>query len=101
MLELGDEAQALHRELGRAVVDADSRCEIAHVVIVGAFAADVAGEIRRVWPASRVTVRRRLDAAAIRAASRRVQPGDAVLVKASRGVGLERLVAALQGAGGD
>ena len=101
MLELGAEAPALHRELGRAVVDADSRCTIAHVVIVGAFAADVAGEIRRVWPASRVTVRRRLDAAAIRAASRRVQPGDAVLVKASRGVGLERLVAALQGAGGD
>lgn len=96
MLELGAHAKALHRELGLYVIDVDSRRSLEHAFLVGPAWAEGETQIRRVWPATRVTRRAELDASMISAIRDRIRPGDAVLVKGSRGIGLERLVAALR-----
>ncbi len=85
MLELGEREHALHAELGAQAREAN----VELLVTVGARAAaagpSFGGEVREFATAA--------DAAA--ALPGLVQPGDAVLVKGSRGIGLEVVVAAL------
>jgi UDP-N-acetylmuramyl pentapeptide synthase len=85
MLELGPQAPALHREIGRYA--AAQGVEL--LVAVGPLAAEMAGafdgEAHTVPDAER--------AAALLEGL--LAAGDTVLVKASRGVGLERVSAAL------
>lgn len=100
MLELGVEAPALHAELGERVVEVDRRASIDLAIFVGPMSAHAADAVRRAWPASdstRVVAQPALDVAAIAAL---VRPGDAVLLKASRGMGLERAAAAIADAAG-
>jgi UDP-N-acetylmuramoyl-tripeptide--D-alanyl-D-alanine ligase len=79
MLELGPQERALHRELGPYVSDAG----VDVLVAVGPLAAELGegfrGEVHAVPDA----------AAAAEAADAIVRSGDVVLVKGSRGVGLE------------
>jgi UDP-N-acetylmuramoyl-tripeptide--D-alanyl-D-alanine ligase len=104
MLELGDETESLHAELGRHVIDADSRCAIEHAFFVGPRARVAADRVRRVWPAKRCTVTGETTEAVAddvtdaiaRGLARRLGAGDAVLLKASRGIGLERVAEALR-----
>lgn len=85
MLELGPTSGALHEELGRRAADAG----IDEVVAVGSLGDRiVAGAAEAGIPA--VTAQR--DAVA---ASLSLSPGDVVLIKASRGVGLEKVAAEL------
>ena len=90
MLELGDAEEALHERAGEAVgprLDA--------ILAVGELApALLRGAARgRLEP---VALHAAADAgAAVEAALALVQPGDAVLVKGSRGIRLERVVDAL------
>jgi UDP-N-acetylmuramoyl-tripeptide--D-alanyl-D-alanine ligase len=89
MRELGDTAEALHREVGRKV---GPRLDV--LAAVGPLAASFLEGARaseRV-PSTLVSFP---DAAAAAAAVDLVQPGDSVLVKASRGVKLEAVVDAL------
>jgi UDP-N-acetylmuramoyl-tripeptide--D-alanyl-D-alanine ligase len=90
MLELGDAADAGHREVGRA---AAAVCDL--LCVVGPGAEGIAGGAREAGlPAGRLIVA--ADPAV--AAERLVEvlhAGDVVLVKASRGVALEVLVDAL------
>jgi UDP-N-acetylmuramoyl-tripeptide--D-alanyl-D-alanine ligase len=94
MLELGPDASRLHEDVGRAVPkDAWLYAAGSHAADLerGARAAGVeAGRIRRFddVPAMADTV------------ARDVAPGDLVLVKASRGMRLERVVEALMGPSG-
>ena len=85
MLELGPDERALHREIGAAVADAG----VDVLVTVGPLAAAMLeafdGEGHAVADAG--------EAAAL--AADLVEPGDVVLVKASRGVGLEVVAEAL------
>ena len=80
MRELGARSRELHRRIGQAV----SAAELDYLVAVGgdaaeiAAAAEVPGEFHD-YPQD-----------AARALAGRLQPGDALLLKASRGVGLER-----------
>ena len=97
MLELGAAAERLHREIGLAVAAGPWRV----LVSVGTCARWIADEavaagfpVQQVWRYSDAPA-----AAADTAAW--VQPGDAVLVKASRGIGLERVAAALLGKRGE
>jgi UDP-N-acetylmuramyl pentapeptide synthase len=86
MLELGPQGPALHREVGEHA--RGSGVEL--LVTVGALAAEMAegfqGDSRTIADA----------AAAAEAVPALVHAGDTVLVKGSRGVGLERVSAALR-----
>jgi UDP-N-acetylmuramoyl-tripeptide--D-alanyl-D-alanine ligase len=85
MLELGPQAQSLHRELGEHA-DASG---VALLVTVGPLAAEMrsgfAGESHAVADAQ----------AAAELVPELLRDGDTVLVKASRGVGLERVTASV------
>jgi UDP-N-acetylmuramoyl-tripeptide--D-alanyl-D-alanine ligase len=85
MLELGADEREHHRQIGAYA--ASSRVDV--LVTVGPLAAEMAarfeGEVHAVADA----------AAAARLARDLVSPGDVVLVKGSRGVGLEVVAEAL------
>lgn len=95
MLELGPAEENLHRAVGRAVAAGPWQV----LVCVGTRSIWIADEaVSAGFPARQVW--RYPDAVAAAADTGAwVQPGDAVLVKASRGIGLERVVAALLGEG--
>jgi UDP-N-acetylmuramoyl-tripeptide--D-alanyl-D-alanine ligase len=90
MLELGPQARALHREIGTHA----ARGGVGLLVTVGPLAAEMAsgfaGESYTVPDA----------AAAAELLPRLVRDDDTILVKASRGVGLEHAVSALAAEGG-
>jgi UDP-N-acetylmuramoyl-tripeptide--D-alanyl-D-alanine ligase len=90
MLELGDEAGSLHRALGREAAFAG----LAGLAAVGDFAAEVAAGAKEAG-LSRSMITRDPEAAAAAVADWSA-PGDWILVKASRGMRLERAVEALQ-----
>jgi len=93
MLELGEAEEALHREIGRAVAAGPWQV----LVCVGARSRWIADEAvaagfsaRQIW--------RYPDASAAAADTAAwARTGDAILVKASRGIGLERVATALLG----
>jgi UDP-N-acetylmuramoyl-tripeptide--D-alanyl-D-alanine ligase len=91
MLELGDESAAGHRQVGQAAG------QIADLlIVVGDAAEDIAaGALETGLEPERIL--RVADGEAAHDALRpRLIPGDVVLVKASRGIGLDRLVDALR-----
>jgi UDP-N-acetylmuramoyl-tripeptide--D-alanyl-D-alanine ligase len=93
MLEIGPDAEELHRAVGR-----DAGARLAGVVAVGAHAdALVAGARTAGLDATRAVAAASPEEAASRVAPW-TAPGDWVLVKASRGMKLERAVTALEGA---
>jgi UDP-N-acetylmuramoyl-tripeptide--D-alanyl-D-alanine ligase len=96
MLELGPESGALHARCGRAAAAAG----IERLVTVGGAPAHALGAaaVAAGLPASAVQhFATSVEAAPAVAAL--VRSGDLVLVKGSRGIGLERVVEALAGGG--
>jgi UDP-N-acetylmuramoyl-tripeptide--D-alanyl-D-alanine ligase len=96
MREMGEFSGALHAEIGEAIAGGPW----AGFIAVGEkLLPMVEGACARGYPAEAVI--RVADAdGAVAALQARVKPGDAVLIKASRGVRLERVAQAL-GAGGE
>lgn len=91
MLELGDDAQAAHVELGALAQRIGARL----LVAVGEFGGAVAaGALAAGLPGSAIRVVQDKTVAA-QVAAGEVRPGDVVLVKASRGIGLEEVAARL------
>ena len=90
MRELGDSAPTAHEEVGR---EAASR-GVAQVVAVGAGAIGVATGAEAVGGGTVVTAVSDVDAA-VSLLRERLEPGDVVLVKASRAAGLERVALTL------
>jgi UDP-N-acetylmuramoyl-tripeptide--D-alanyl-D-alanine ligase len=89
MLELGSHAEALHREIGRRVAELVPDGLVAVGGCAGRYLADEA--VRCGFPSARVTVA--ADAAAAADAVRDAAgEGDSVLLKASRGMRLERVL---------
>jgi UDP-N-acetylmuramoyl-tripeptide--D-alanyl-D-alanine ligase len=93
MLELGRHAAEHHRRLGREA----ARLGYSPIVGVGALARELVSAAAEAGAAAVSVVD--ADAAAERAAGE-LRAGDVVLVKGSRGVGLERVVDRLVAAGG-
>jgi UDP-N-acetylmuramoyl-tripeptide--D-alanyl-D-alanine ligase len=90
MLELGPDTEALHRELGR-----EAGARLGGVAAVGSLAGAVVEGARAAGlPADRAVAAGSPEEAAARVAAW-TAPGDWILVKASRGMRLERAVAAL------
>ena len=91
MLELGAGAEAAHRALGHA-----AGLELSGVAAVGAFAQTVVDEARSAGLDPARAVAAPSPEAAAAAVAGWTAPGDWILVKASRGLRLERAVEALQ-----
>lgn len=89
MLELGAHADALHRECGRAAYAAGLDLLIA---VGGAAAGALAAEAVASGLPSHCATAVADRAAAVDEVLRRVRPGDLVLVKGSRGIGLDAVV---------
>jgi UDP-N-acetylmuramoyl-tripeptide--D-alanyl-D-alanine ligase len=90
MLELGPSAEALHRAAGRSLAG-----RVDAVLGVGALAAAIVDGARDAGMAAGAAHHVKAAADAVAALAAFVEPGDAVLVKASRGVRLEAVVDAL------
>jgi UDP-N-acetylmuramoyl-tripeptide--D-alanyl-D-alanine ligase len=96
MLELGDQSAAAHRRVGELV--AASGVDV--LVVVGADAVSPLADAAREAGFADSAIRRVSNAAeAAQLVAREVERGDAVLIKASRGVGLEIVADALHEAG--
>lgn len=89
MAELGAESEELHRMMGRQAASGLPEA----LVVVGPEAAGIVEGAAAAGLERIITVD--TAAAALEVLAERLQPGDAVLVKASRVVGLETLAAAL------
>ena len=87
MAELGPDGPAYHLEIGAAAAELGVQALVAIGPLARAYVDGAAGVERTVWVA---TVEEGLEAAA-----RIVQPGDCVLVKGSRAMGLEAVAEAL------
>ena len=97
MFELGDVSVAEHEEIGRMAVSLG----VGRVVAVGSsdpVHALARGAVRESGDGSRAVVVPTVDAA-VGVLVTELSPGDVVLVKASRAVGLERVATALLGQG--
>ena len=90
MLELGPEAAAEHRAIGRVART------LAGLVAVGPLAAEIARGAREAGLAGGQVVATTDPAAAAAAIAGWTRPGDWILVKASRGMRLERAIDALR-----
>ncbi len=94
MRELGEAAPSLHKKVGGDVLRTDRRARIDHLVLVGPLAAHVAEPMG--WSADRITFLDSLTSETAQAVAERLEPGDAVLLKGSRAMGLERIAEAMK-----
>jgi UDP-N-acetylmuramoyl-tripeptide--D-alanyl-D-alanine ligase len=90
MLELGPAAAELHREVGAAVAP-----KLDALVAVGPLGRHLAEGARQGGLATSAVLTFDTSEQAATAATDLVRPGDSVLVKGSRGIAMERVVAAL------
>lgn len=95
MLEMGEAGPDAHREIGDAV-GADPSIDLA--VLVGPLMMFAAERLRKKWTGERVMNLPRLDDEHARRIAAMLRPGDFVLLKGSRGMGVERVAKALEGA---
>ncbi len=89
MLELGEHSEVAHREIGRLLREVGPPDVLA---VVGNATLHVADEMVGALPESHVLLCSEMDDAAARRVLDRLRPGDHVLVKGSRAMGLERLI---------
>ena len=92
MLELGDQSPAFHRTLGETV--ADSAIDLA--VFVGRLSLFAAEAVNRRGAADRAHAEPTCTDAGADAIAGLLRDGDTVLLKASRGIALERLIPAIE-----
>jgi len=93
MLELGEHAERAHLEIADLLLSG----EVPDVLItVGEHALLIADRVSQKDSSVEVAMYSRLDAGSARSIAGRLRPGDAVLLKGSRRMALERIVEALE-----
>jgi len=93
MLELGDHADSSHDQLGRRIATHPRRDSIDLVMLVGHHVqATVRGLVTSGWPADQLIHEQDVDDEAMARVASMLQHGDTVLLKASRGLSLERIL---------
>lgn len=95
MLELGTASEGAHAEIGRAVVELGC---VDVLATVGPAAGEAGKLVARAWgdAGMRVTAVPGADEAGAAKIASLIRPGDAVLLKGSRGMALERIIRAWQ-----
>jgi UDP-N-acetylmuramoyl-tripeptide--D-alanyl-D-alanine ligase len=93
MLELGSEREAGHLRVGEAAADLADR-----LVVIGEGAASMAAGARRAGMPAEAIATVADPTAALERLLADLRPGDVILVKASRGIGLDQLVDELRSA---
>jgi len=98
MRELGAHAENSHIEIGESIVEwfGPAKPGLDLLVAVGRHAAFAAKPVQRLCPGVEIVCVDQLDDEAIGRIGGLLAPGDAVLLKASRSVGLDRLGSALR-----
>ena len=92
MLELGDDSAHYHEALGRRVSTHPAAASIDLVMLVGQQVQHTARAMASSgWPGDRIVHEPEIDDDAVRRIASMLQPGDRVLLKASRSIGLERV----------
>ena len=94
MLELGDTAQTAHDDIAEALTD--NHADIDALILVGPHTAALAERIEQARPGFVRLAEPDPDAPWTTRAARLIRPGDLVLLKASRGIRLERLLDTLK-----
>lgn len=100
MLELGEQAPDLHRQIGDHILNLDAhapdRPPVQPIILIGPLAVFIGEALLRHWSADRVHMfpdwSEDLPAKIVSL----LEPGDVVLLKASRGMALERLIPAMR-----
>jgi UDP-N-acetylmuramoyl-tripeptide--D-alanyl-D-alanine ligase len=94
MGELGDRAEREHTALGQWLTAEGPSLD--RLITVGARARSIADAVAPAWGEARVAAFDVLDDATVAAIARQLEPGDLVLLKASRSMKLERLIPAIE-----
>ena len=94
MFELGDTSEDEHRELGEQLARYGPAIDL--VVLVGKLCMVTAQTLRQHWTAQRVVAYGKWDDTLPDKVAAVLKPGDLVLIKASRGMALERLIPAME-----
>lgn len=92
MAELGEHAATLHRDLGVTLANAP----IDLAILIGPMMLFAAETLSKHWPADRIHAMPALDDDVAKQTAALLEPGDTVLIKASRSAGLERLLPAIE-----
>jgi len=92
MLELGATAPAWHRRLGERIIELTDRWRLDGAYFIGEQMAEAEDVVARHWCSERVKALSELTPDAIGAIWSVLRPGDAVLLKGSRGMALERVL---------
>jgi UDP-N-acetylmuramoyl-tripeptide--D-alanyl-D-alanine ligase len=96
MLELGPDENALHAEVGRQVARLDQQTPIEVAIFIGERSRHGADALIAEGFNGLVTALPGLDDVLADTVAAAIQPGDAVLLKASRGMAFERIIEAAQ-----
>ncbi len=96
MFELGESASEEHASLGEFVASDASGVDTA--VFIGEHSGHAAEAVAKRWPVDRVTHYATWRDALPAQVAATLRPGDVVLIKASRGMQLERLIPAIEAA---
>ncbi len=94
MFELGELGPDAHREIGERL--AGMKDEVGLAVLIGPLAMFIAQPLAKAWPADRVHVMGAWSDELPDQVAALLRPADVVLLKASRGMALERVIPAIE-----